>query len=157
LGNRALLALDNSKGALKAVKYVAENLKHDAKLTLFSVLPEATDACGLDGPSLTPLFRQNTKTFCTIEEAKKAAVQGFLEEAQKTLVKAGFASKNVSIKIRKKKLEIARDILKEAELRKYDTIVVGRRGLTGIKKFFSGSVTHKVFQSSHDIAVIVVG
>jgi len=157
MGNRVLLAVDNSRGALKAVGYVAKNLNRDARLTLFSVLPEATDACGLDGPSLTPLFRQNIKTFCTIEEAKKAAVQGFMEEAKKTLVRSGFPSKNVSIKIRKKKLEIARDILKEAELRKYDTIVLGRRGLTGVKKFFSGSVTNKVFQSSHEIAVIVVG
>lgn len=157
MGNKVLLALDNSKGALKAVKYVAKNLNRDATVTMFSVLPEATDACGLDGPSLMPLFKKNIKTFCTIEEAKKSSVQGFMEEAKKTLVRAGFPSKDVSIRVRKKKVGIARDILKEAERGKYDTIVVGRRGLTGVEKFFSGSVTNKVFQSSRDIAVLVVG
>jgi nucleotide-binding universal stress UspA family protein len=157
MGNKILLALDSSKGALKAVRYVAKHLNRDATVTMFSVLPEATDACGLDGPSVAPVFRENIKAFCTIEQAKKSAVQGFMEEAKKTLVKAGFPPKNVSIRLRKKKVGIARDILKEASLGKYDTIVVGRRGLTGVRKFFSGSVTNKVYQSSHDVAVLVVG
>ncbi len=126
-------------------------------VTMFSVLSEATDACGLDGPSVAPVLRENIKAFCTIEQAKKSAVQGFMEEAKKPLIKAGFPSKNVSIRLRKKQAGIARDILKEAGRGKYDTIVVGRRGLTGVRKFFSGSVTNKVFQSSHDIAVLVVG
>jgi len=35
--NRLLLALDNAKGALKAVKYLARNLNHDAAPTLLSL------------------------------------------------------------------------------------------------------------------------
>ena len=156
MANKILVALDNSANSLKAVKYIANNQKPAAAVTMFSVLPDPTAACGLDGPSLIPIFKENIKTFCTIEEAKKSAVEGFMEEAKKTLVKAGFPSKNVAIRIRKKKVGIARDILKEAERGKYDTIVIGRRGLSGIKQFVFGSVSNKVVQLAKKVAVIVV-
>ncbi len=79
-----------------------------------------------------------------------------MEEAKKTLVKAGFPSKNVAISIRKKKVGIARDILKEAERGQYDTIVIGRRGLSCIKQFLFGSVSLKVAHLAKNVAVIVV-
>jgi nucleotide-binding universal stress UspA family protein len=154
--NKILLALDNSNNSLKAVKYVADNVMPTAMVTMFSVLPDPTAACELDGPSLAPIFKQNIKTFCTIEDAKKAAVEGFMEEAQKTLVKAGFPSKNVAIRIRKKKVGIARDILKEVERGKYDTIVIGRRGLSGIKQYVFGSVSNKVLHLAKKVAVVLV-
>lgn len=156
MGNKILLAVDNSKNALKAIKYVAKTVKPESTVTMLSVLPDATAACELDGPSLAPIFKSNIKTFCTIEDAKKSAVEGFMEEAKKTLEKAGFASKNVAVRIRKKKVGIARDILKEAKQGKYDTLIVGRRGLTGIKQFVFGSVSNKIVQLAKDITVIVV-
>jgi len=156
MANKVLLALDNSKCSLKAVKYVANTLKSDSVVTMLTVLPDPTAACGLDGPSLIPIFKKNIKTFCTIEDAKKAAMEGFMEEAKKRLVEAGFAPKNISIRIRKKKAGIARDILKEAKAGRYDTVVMGRRGLTGIKQFVAGSVTNKMFQFAQDVTLIIV-
>jgi nucleotide-binding universal stress UspA family protein len=123
---------------------------------MLTVLPDPTAACGLDGPSLIPIFKKNTKTFCTIEDAKKAAMQGFMEEAKKRLVEAGFSPKNVAIRIRKKKAGIARDVVKEAKRGKYDTVVMGRRGLTGIKQFIAGSVTNKMFQFAQNVTLIIV-
>jgi nucleotide-binding universal stress UspA family protein len=60
------------------------------------------------------------------------------------------------VRVRKKKVGIARDILKEAENGKYDTLVIGRRGITGIKQFVFGSVSNKIVQLARKIAVIVV-
>ena len=156
MANKILLAVDNSKNALKAIKYVAKTVRPMSTVTMLSVLPDPTAACELDGPSLAPIFKANVKTFCTIEDAKKSAVEGFMEEAKKTLVKAGFSAKNVAIRIRKKKVGIARDVLKEAQQGKYDTLVIGRRGLTGIKQFVFGSVSNKIVQLARSIAVIVV-
>jgi nucleotide-binding universal stress UspA family protein len=156
MANKVLLAVDNSKYSLKAVRYLIKTLKRDSVVTMLTVLPDPTAACGLDGPSLIPIFKKNIKTFCTIEDAKKSAMEGFMEEAKKRLVKAGFSPKNVSIRIRKKKVGIARDILKEAKRGKYDTIVMGRRGLTGIKQFMAGSVTNKMFQFAQNVTLIVV-
>ncbi len=154
--NKILLAVDNSKNSLKAVKYVAKTVKPTSTVTMLSILPDPIAACELDGPSLAPIFKQNIKTFCTIADAKESAVRGFMEEAKKTLVNAGFPAKNVAIRIRKKKVGLARDILKEAERGKYDTIVIGRRGLSGIKQFVFGSVSNKVVHLAKKVAVIVV-
>ena len=156
MASKILVAVDESTNSMRAVKYVAKGMNPTATVTLFSVLPDATAACGLDGPSLTPLFRKNRQTFCAIEDTKKDTVKAFMEKAKTVLVEAGLPSKNVAIKIRKKKTGIARDILKEAEQGKYDTLVIGRRGLSGIKQFLLGSVSNKVVKFAKKASVIVV-
>jgi nucleotide-binding universal stress UspA family protein len=119
-------------------------------------LPDATAACGLDSPTLTPLFKQSRKAFCAIEDTKKDSVKVFMEKAKRALVKGGFPSQNIAVKIRKKKVGISRDILKEAEQGKYTTLVIGRRGLSGIKQFLLGSVSNKIVQLAKRVSVIVV-
>jgi len=156
MSKKILLAVDNSKNSLNAVKYVAQTINPNSQITMLSIIPDPTAACGLDGPSLIPLFKANVETFCTIEDAKMSAMEGFMQEAKKTFVKAGFSDKNIAIKVRKKKAGVARDILKEAQTGKYDTLVIGRRGLTGIKQFVSGSISHKIIENARDITVTVV-
>lgn len=153
---KILVAVDESKNSMKAVKYVASGIQPTGKVTLLSVLPDSTAACGLDSPTLTPLFKQNRKAFCAIEDTKKDHVKEFMEKAKTVLVEAGFPSKNVTIKIQKKKVGIARDILKEAQVGKYDTLVMGRRGLSAVKEFLFGSVSSKVVQLAKKVSVIVV-
>ena len=156
MAKKILVAVDESKNSMKAVKYVAGGMEKTGTVTLLSVLPDATAACGLDSPSLTPLFKKSKQAFCAIEDTKKDSVKAFTEKAKQVLVEAGFPSKNVAVKIRKKKVGIARDILKEAEQGKYTTLVVGRRGLTGIKQFLLGSVSNKIVQLAKRVSVIVV-
>ena len=156
MANKVLVAVDESKNSMRAVKYVAQTMRPDASIALLSVLPDATAACGLDSPSLTPLFKANRQAFCTIEDQKRYAVQEFMDEAVQVLLDAGFARKNIKASIRKKKTGIARDILREAKQGGYDTIVLGRKGLSGVKEFLMGSVPTKILSRAEDIAVIVV-
>ena len=156
MANRILLAADNSKNALQAVDYAVKTFKPDSTITLLSILPDPTQGCELSGPSLAPIFKENIEAFCTIEDAKKSAVEGFMEEAKKKLEKAGFPDKNIAIRVRKKKSGIARDIVKEATQGKYDTLVIGRRGLTGIKRYVFDSVSNKILQLADNITVTVV-
>ena len=71
MAKKILVAVDESKNSMNAVKYVAGGMEKTGTVTLFSVLPDATAACGLDSPALTPLFKQSRKTFCAIEDTKK--------------------------------------------------------------------------------------
>ncbi|MBW1763701.1 MAG: universal stress protein, partial [Deltaproteobacteria bacterium] len=50
---------------------------------------------------------------------------------------------------------IARDIISEARSG-YGTVVIGRRGLSGIEEFFLGSVSQKVLHSLRAISIIIV-
>lgn len=156
MANKILVAVDESKNALRAVRYVAESMKCETKITLLSILPDPTAACELDAPSLAPVFKESRQTFCALEDTKRERVQTFLNECREALIQAGFRPADVVVKMRKKKRGIARDILKEARDGGYDTIVVGRRGLSGVKDFLFGSVSNKILQMAEELAVVVI-
>ena len=94
-------------------------------------------------------------SFCLLEEKKKELSNTALQNAKSKLVDAGFAEKNITIKSEIKKRGIARDIIKESQAG-YSVIVLGRRGLSGIKDFVLGSISHKVFNGAKDASVLVV-
>ncbi|MBL0716683.1 MAG: universal stress protein, partial [Desulfosarcina sp.] len=73
----------------------------------------------------------------------------------KKLVTAGFDKKNIKLKIKNRKIGIARDLIAEAQSG-YDVVVLGRRGLSGIKEFIIGSVSQKVLHSVRGVSVMIV-
>lgn len=156
MARKILLALDESNDSLKALKYVAENMPLDSEVTLLSILPDPTAACDLDAPSLVPLFKENQQAFCAMEDAKRERVQAFVEKAREGLIRSGFGPQNVNAKILKKEKDIAKEIVQEARDGGIDTVVVGRRGLTGVKEFLFGSVSNKVLHLATGMAVVVV-
>ena len=151
-----LIAVDNSKNSMRAVKYVAKTFKPTGTVTILTVLPDIAGACELNGPSLVPTFKKAQEAFCDLEVVKRIDMKDFMDKAKAVLVENGFASKDVSIRIRKKRFGIARDILREAKKHHFDTIVVGRRGLSAVKEYMFGSISHKVVQSATNTPVIVV-
>jgi hypothetical protein len=60
------------------------------------------------------------------------------------------------MRARKKKVGIAKDIAKEATEHQYDTLVMGRRSLSGINKLLTRRVSDKVRQLAKDVSVVVV-
>lgn len=78
-----------------------------------------------------------------------------MKKAKAVLLSAGFSSDQVTTKIENKKHSVARDILEEAE-GGYDLIVMGRRGISGIKEFFLGSTSQKVFNGARELSVLIV-
>jgi nucleotide-binding universal stress UspA family protein len=79
-----------------------------------------------------------------------------MDKAKALLIKSGLESKNIQIKIQQWKKGVARDILSELRAGKYDTVVMGRRGLSGTKAFFAGSVSNKIIQHAKNCGVWVV-
>ena len=62
----------------------------------------------------------------------------------------------MTVKVDRKGGDVAREIVNEANTG-YDTIVMGRRGISAIKAFFIGSVSQKVLQAIKDKSVLIVG
>ncbi|HIJ37055.1 MAG TPA: universal stress protein [Deltaproteobacteria bacterium] len=150
-----LLAFDDSENAMRAVEFMAKSFRLDYRVTLFSVLPDIQTMCDMNNPSLTPYFVSEQVNFCGMEEKKKELMGEAMEKAKKILVQAGFQEDLIRTKMEVRKKGVARDIVEEAKTG-YDTIVMGRRGLSAIAEFFVGSVTHKVLHLAKGLSVVLV-
>jgi len=155
MGKKILVAFDDSENAMRAVEFIAKSFTIDHKITLFSVILDTPAICDMNNPSLTPYFMAQKAAFCSVEDKKKAFVKEALQKAKELLIKAGFEENNITIKVAEKEKGVARGIVQEANLG-YDTLIMGRRGLSGIKEFFLGSVSQKVLQSAKAVSVVLV-
>ena len=155
MNKKILVAIDDSENAVRAVEFIANSFTTDNKITLFNVIPDTAALCEMNSPELTPYFKSQQSSFCLLEEKKKELVNQAVQKAKNILMDAGFDENNITVKSGFKKSGVARDIVKEAESG-YNVIVLGRRGLSGIKDFILGSVSQKVFNSAKDISVLVV-
>jgi nucleotide-binding universal stress UspA family protein len=152
---KVLIALDDSDNAARAVEYVSKNFSPDHEVTLFSVIPDTHMLCNIDSPELTPYFSAQRNVFCALEDKKKELIEAAANKAKDLLMKAGFKKEKITTKVQGKRKGIARDIVAEAESG-YGTVVMGRRGLSGIKEFVMGSVSQKVLHSVKDVSVVIV-
>lgn len=159
MAKKILIATDGSEASMKAVRYLGETVmgSKDIKITVFSVLPEPPKGLGKalgDLAKVTPQFKEGLSILEQVRIRQEKELQGALEESKRVLIDAGIAERNIDIKARRRREGIARDIIREAEKGGYDTIVVGRRGISGA--FFFGSVSDKIVKYAKNCAVWVV-
>ncbi|MFO7737736.1 MAG: universal stress protein [Desulfatiglandaceae bacterium] len=155
---KVLVAFDDSDNARRAVEFIARSFTTDHHITLFSVIPDTTALCQMTGfntPTLTPYFLEQQGAFCALEEKKKNLIKASLESAEAVLIKAGFDKSNIKRKMIVEKKGAAKAIISEAKSG-YHTIVLGRRGLSGVKEFFLGSVSQKVLSAVEDVSIILI-
>ncbi len=155
MSKKILVAFDDSKNAMRSVEFVSTAFSKDNVVTLFNVLPDTAALCQMNSPELTPYFKSQQQSFCTLEDKKKNIVEEALKMAKEKLLEAGFEKEHIEIKLHVKKDGIARDIVSESK-NNYDVIVMGRRGLSGIKEFFFGSVSQKVLHAVKNLSVLIV-
>lgn len=155
---KLLVCLDNSEGSMLAVKHVGAVLSSDGpEVVLFHVVR------GVGG-----LRRRIQGVFASegdqgpmkeLERELKAAaslLEPSFEKATAELVAAGVAPWNISRKIVQGTGNSANVIIEEAEKYGFDTIVVGRRGLSRVEEFLMGRVSNKVIQLARDKTVWIV-
>ena len=155
MAHKILIALDDSKNALRAVSYVADNFQNHTAVTLFSVLADTAGLCDMNSPELTPLFKAEQASFCQLEDKKRSLISDACEKGRQILCDAGWDESYVKIKTQPKHKGIARDIVREAS-QGYDLIVIGKHGVSGIQEFFMGSIPQKVLQLAKDASVLIV-
>lgn len=155
MGRKILVAIDDSENAMRAVQFVAEAFTQDQTLTIFSVVQDTAALCEMNSPELTPYFISQQESFCVLEDKKRELIVEAHEKAKKVLIDVGFNPRNIISKIAGKKKGVARDIIEEAASG-YDMVVLGRRGLSGIKEFLFGSISQKVLQMAKDVSVLII-
>ncbi|MGB2929704.1 MAG: universal stress protein [Desulfobacterales bacterium] len=153
MDKKVLVAIDDSENAMRAVEFIANLFTTDNKITLFNVIQDTAALCEMNSPELTPYFKSQQSSFCLLEEKKQELVNQAVQKAKEILMDAGFEEKNITVKSELKKSGVARDIINEAQSG-YNVIVMGRRGMSGIKDFILGSISQKVFNSAKNISVV---
>jgi nucleotide-binding universal stress UspA family protein len=156
---KLLIPLDGSESAMRAVDYVADTFGHTpgVEIKLVHILPGLPPSLWDDGHVLNEDEHQiREQVIADWEKDQEKQWKGIFTRARKKLMRAGIAPEAISTKFQPQFNDVAEDILDEADLEGYSTIVLGRRGLTGAAKFFLGSISQKVVNHAKGIAVVIV-
>ena len=154
MAKKILIAMDDSENAARAAELVAKSFSTDNTVVLFNVVLDTAALCKMDSPELSPLFRSQQSTFCALEDKKRELVDAAMKRAKGVLESYGWPKDLIQVKMENKKKGVARDILDEAG-KGYSIVVIGRQGVSGLKEFFLGSTSQKVFSGAKDISILV--
>lgn len=139
---KILVALDGSQKSEKALDFALDLAeKYSAEILLFSTVPPISSI-------ISAVYPGSDKYYA----ASKARHEQVLEDALKKAKKL-----QPNLNILKKLIEgrPADKIINTAKLEKYDLIIMGDRGLGGIKEFFLGSVSDRVADTATCPVLIV--
>ena len=150
---KVLIAMDDSENSLRAVDYASFILGNDPEVefTLFSALPSLKTMLG-EGISC----EINELEKCYQSDEERQMNESFAR-AEKIFSDAGVEYARIKTKIKKKSFNIAKDIYEEAKRGGCGTVVLGRKGRTGLKGIVMGSVSLKSLALIEDRAVWIVG
>jgi nucleotide-binding universal stress UspA family protein len=146
-----LIGLDSSKGALRAVDHAGFMLSGtDCPITLFHTKGKLKSFVPAEilkeAPELEALWK----------EVEGDQASPFIEKAKEMLLTAGIEDSRISVKILDGSGSAANDLKKAAKRYDCGTIVLGRRGLTGVKELIMGSVSRKILENFSGMAVWIV-
>jgi nucleotide-binding universal stress UspA family protein len=160
--SRILVTVDESEYAERALRYVGTLLRdtRNAHVTLFHVLKpmprELLEHGGSENPRveirLAEELRRDQEDWVRTESANEYPI---LVKALEVFGKTGFPLDHVTLKFGHAD-DVARTILDEARNGGYETIVVGRHGSNGIKRFFGGGITDQLLRDATGFTLWVV-
>lgn len=143
-----LIAVDESENARRAVSYVAQVLGgiEGFRVTILHVIPVPEE-------DYFPTSAEKEKWF----SQHRGKVDAMLEGYRQILIRAGFHPSDVTVRSPMRYCpSMAECILAERDVIEYDTIVVGRHGLSRSEEFLFGSVSSKIVTHARNCTVWVV-
>lgn len=147
-----LLAADGTRRGLEAASIVGRLLKDqtDLKIMLFHCVQQI--ATLLPGDICTDIEETSRLPYQDQEKLGRAV----LDASLKRLTEAGFPEAKVEPRLKIDSVDPANDIIRQAEIERIRTIVVGRRGRSQVETLLLGSISAKVAQYARDRAVWIV-
>ena len=149
---KMLLAVDASENSRKAVEYSADFAAgNGAEVTLCHVVRRllsgaVTPAMEMAGEEIEKALQENMKT----------KIQEMFDTYRSILETAGVAPGKIATVRKIGSYSRAADILEVARTGGFDTVVMGRRGISVVREFFMGRVTSKVLNGADDLSVWIV-
>jgi nucleotide-binding universal stress UspA family protein len=153
---RILIAVDGSTHSFDATRYVARQWAATGpKITLMHVMRAVPEIFW--DLQQQAVFKQKLKERHRewVNYTRQRAEE-FLAKAKKILTDGNIPGNRVRINVQQAQKGVARDLITESK-NGYDAVVLGRRGLSSLQAPFLGSVSTKVIERAHDVAVWLVG
>lgn len=156
---RILVALDSSDEARRIVRYVEGILSPEVghpEILLLHVIRGGSDRVSDDG-ALNAGEEKEGGVGRAVEEFDRVRMRmdAMFDDTLQRWEEAGFDRNRINGRITQGDSR-AGSILEEARRGGFDTVVVGRRGLSRVEEFVMGRVGNKVLQLAEDLAVWVV-
>jgi nucleotide-binding universal stress UspA family protein len=140
--DRILIAIDGSADSMRAVSFAGAIAGKNQEIGLVHVIRNQPDRDFMITPAeMTSIKKDMEATFLKMKEM---------------LVTYDIPPENVSSKIIDGSSSRAGSLIREAWENNYDTIVIGRKGLTGTSDFSLGRVSTKIVQMADHHAVWLV-
>jgi len=157
---KMLIAIDGSEGALKAVDYVGQQFSGvgDLRITLFHVLPGVPPELWDDGHILSEEEKKaRKKVLDRWLDNQKVRLEEIFKPASERLTKKGISPQQMETKwISESVKNITECIQAEAKTGGYQTLVMGRCGLSHPAHIIMGSIVSKIVNHGAGIAVCIV-
>ena len=146
-----LVAIDNSKNALRAVDHAGFMLAGtDVNLTIFH---SKRDVKRFVSYSVLNEFPEVQKFW---RHKAGEVIAPFVQKAKDNLIAAGIKDDRIAVKVVDGSRQPAADILEEAQQNNAGTIIMGLRGYSAVEDYKMGSVTRKVLNHAKEMAVSIV-
>ncbi|MDR3557438.1 MAG: universal stress protein [Syntrophobacteraceae bacterium] len=142
---RILVALDDSLGSLRAVNFVCKMLNTSGTAVCLAHIVRLP--WNRSGGELEEEIASR------ITLAHEITMKRVFDRAVDRLTGAGFSAENVSTRLIKTSGSRAATIYNEAKAARFDTIVVGRRGIDDVPDFNMGRVPYKLGYIAKDVAL----
>jgi len=145
---KILIAMDFSDGAMRALDFVAGHFgNYDYDVHLLHVIR--------GNGEITSTHPHLTTTQDCLNMALDT-IKNVFNEARKRLVAKGFSNNQISEEIRTGVFSRAAAIVKVAKEENFDTIVVGRKGVSRPRSFAIGRVSNKAIHMGRRLSVWVI-
>ncbi len=149
-----LIPVDKSRSALQAVRYVvyASTVIKDLRCVLFHVQPPVS--LYLKEEAAVDVNVQNQLS--RVLKKNEAAGKMVLDHLKSEMVSNGFPADRIELVTRHRELGLAQDVIEYGQKNRVDAIVMGRRGVSGIQKFFDDSISDAIVERSQVLPVWLV-
>jgi nucleotide-binding universal stress UspA family protein len=149
-----MIAVDDSRNSKIAVQY-AVNIQRaltDVKFTVMHVQPTISQYLLDEAKSKPQAYAELEK----VNRKNAEAAQRLLDQYKAQMVTAGVAEDRVQLKSQPRMLGVAKDILQAGTDGRFDALILGRRGLSGLQDMFIGSVSANIVNNSKDTPVWLI-
>lgn len=152
---KLLVPLDGSDRSMNTVRYISKtDFFREMQVILFHVFSKVPE--GFWDLETDPRSISTVRQVRAWEVQQRRNINQFMATSRDLLLRTGFASNAIEVKIKDRKKGFARDIIREAQ-KGYYAVVTRRRGMTGLRGIVLGSVATKLVEKLSFLPLILAG